>query len=311
MNAQILVNFGRNWFEFTKSRTGQLDFAGKVDAENVSNVNVEGFQKISGSTYFSPSYYIFLEDELNAMPEIFVAPGTDVSDKDTFDFLLHIGALLGAVEAKDSLLADELYLRRRASFEKFSKLTEFIIEPVAAQMLFALEFGGWNSPEENQIPLLFNLAKRKIKFDSASEDLAQAFTRYFKENETSLTLPVVGNSHHPWTGESEILDSVSSNFTPADFLVEAEKFKKAKHDFYSNLKVSVQAEPYNPADKNAIAVMIEDIDSKLSGNGGLEKAGYIRATAAEIIREAKEDKISYGGKLVRLSGREIAVRVDL
>lgn len=308
MNAQILVNFGKNWFEFTKSRTGQLDFAGKVDAENV---NVEGFQKLSGSTYFSPSYYIFLEDELNATPEIFVAPGTDISDKDTFDFLLHVGALLGAVEAKDSLLAGELYLRRRASFEKFSKLTEFIIEPVAAEMFFALEFGGWKCPEENEIPLLFNLAKRKINLDSAREDLAQAFTRYFKENETSLTLPVVGNSHHPWDAESEILNSVPSNFTPADFLGEAEKFKKAKHDFYSNLKVSVQAEPYNPADKNAIAVMIEDIDSRLSGNGGLEKAGYIRATAAEILREAKEDKISYGGKLVRLSGREIAVRVNV
>lgn len=308
MNAQILVNFGKNWFEFTKSKTGQLDFLGKVDAQNV---NVEGFQKLLGSTYFSPSYYTFLEDELNATPEIFVAPGTDVSDKDTFDFLLHVGALLGAIEAKDSLFAGELYLRRRTSFEKFSKLTEFIIEPIAAEMLFSLVFGRWNNIEEDEIPLIFNLAKRKIKFDSTCEDLAQAFTRYFKKNESSLTLQVVGNNNHSWMGESEILDLIPSNFTLADFLGEAEKFKKAKHDFYSNLKVSVQAEPYNPTDKNAIAVMIEDIDSKLSGNGGLEKAGYIRATAAKIIREAKEEKISYGGKLVRLSGREIVVRVNV
>lgn len=308
MNVQILVNFGKNWFEFTKSRTGQLDFAGKVDAENV---NVEGFQKLSGSTYFSPSYYIYLEDELNAAPEIFVAPETDISDTDTFDFLLHVGALLGAVEAKDSLLAGELYLRRRASFEKFSKLTEFIIEPLAAEILFALEFGGWNSLEEEQIPLLFNLAKRKIKLDSSREDLAQAFTRYFKENEKELTLPVVGNSHHPWAGESEILDSIPSNFSPSDFLSESEKFKKPKHDVFASLKMSVQAESYNPADKNAIAVMIEDIDSKLSGNSGLEKAGYIRATAAEILRDAKKEKISYGGKLVRLTGREIVVRVNV
>lgn len=308
MNAQILVNFGKNWFEFTKSRTGQLDFAGKVDAEKV---NVEGFQNLSGSTYFSPSYYIYLEDELNTIPEIFVAPGTDISDKDTFDFLLHVGALLGAVEAKDSLLAGELYLRRRASFEKFSKLTEFFIEPLAAEILFALEFGGWNCPEENKIPLLFNIAKRKINLDSSREDLSQAFTRYFKENETELTLPVVGNSHHPWAAESEILDSIPSNFSPLNFLSESEKFKKSKHDFFASLKVSVQAEPYNLADNNAIAVMIEDLDSKLSGNGGLEKAGYIRAAAAEILREAKKEKISYGGKLVHLSGREIVVRMSV
>lgn len=308
MNAQILVNFGKNWFEFTKSKTGQLDFAGKVDAKNV---NVEGFQKLSGSSYFSPSYYIFLEDELNATPEIFVAQGTDISDKDTFDFLLHVGALLGAVEAKDSLLAGELYFRRRTSFEKFSKLTEFIIEPIAAEMLFSLVFGRWNNVEEDEIPLLFNIAKRKIKIDSSREDLAQAFTRYFKENETSLTLPVVGNNHHSWNEESKILNLIPQNYNASDFLMEAEKFKAAKHIFYSNLKVSVQAEPYNPADKNAIAVMIEDIDSKLSGNGGLKKAGYIRATAAEILREAKEEKISYGGKLVRLSRREIVVRVNV
>lgn len=308
MNAQILVNFGKNWFEFTKSKTGQLDFSGKVDAENV---NIEGFQKLSGSMYFSPSYYIFLEDELNASPEIFVAPKTDISDKDTFDFLLHVGALLGAVEAKDSLFAGELYLRRRTSFEKFSKLTEFIIEPIVAEMLFSLVFGSWNDVNEDEFPLLFNLAKRKIKFDSSREDLAQAFTRYFKENKTELTLQVVGNNHQSWDAESEILNLVSSNFTPANFLDEAEKFKKAKQDFYSSLKVNIQAEPYNPADKNAIAVMIEDIDSKLSGNEGLKKAGYIRATAAKIIREAKEEKISYGGKLVRLSGREIVVCVNV
>lgn len=308
MNSQIFVNFGKNWFEFTKSRTGQLDFAGKVDAENV---NIENFQKLSGSTYFSPAYYIFLEDELNATPEIFVAPGTDISDKDTFDFLLHIGALLGAVEAKDSLFAGELYLRRCTSFEKFSKLTEFIIEPIAVEMLFSLVFGRWNNIEEDEIPLLFNLAKRKIKFDSSCDDLAKAFTRYFKENKTELTLQVVGNNHQSWDAESEILNSLPQNYNTSDFLMEAEKFKKAKHEFYASLKVIVQAEPYNPADKNAITVMIEDIDSKLSGNGGLKKAGYIRATAAKILRDAKEEKLSYDGKLVRLSGREIVVRVNV
>ncbi len=310
MSAQILVNFGKSWFEFTRSRTGQLDFAGKVDAMK-GGPDAGGFQELSGSTYFSPSYYVFLEDELNAAPKVYVAKGTDISDKDTFDFLLHVGALLGAVEARDSLLAGELYLRRRSSFEKFSKLTEFIIEPVAAEMLFALEFGGWDSIEENQIPALFNLAKRKIKLDSSHENLAQAFTRYFKENDTELTLPVVGNSHHSWNCVSDVLDSLPLSFNLSDFLMEAEKFKEAKHIFYSNLKVSVQAEPYNPADKNAIAVMIEDVDSKLSGNCGLVKAGYIRATAAEILRAAKEDRISYGGAIVRLSEREITVRISV
>lgn len=84
---QILINCGKKWFEFSKSRTGQLDYCGKV--ENPLRLNVENYQKFASSAYFSPE--------------------TDVSDKDTFDFLLHVGALLCAVEARDSLLAGELF----------------------------------------------------------------------------------------------------------------------------------------------------------------------------------------------------------
>lgn len=86
---QILINCGKKWFEFSKSRTGQLDYCGKV--ENPSCLNVENYQKLAASSYFTPSYYVFLQDELNCTPRIYVSPETDVSDKDTFDFLLHAG----------------------------------------------------------------------------------------------------------------------------------------------------------------------------------------------------------------------------
>lgn len=104
---QILINCGKKWFEFSKSRTGQLDYCGKV--ENPSRLTVENYQKHASSAYFSPGYYVFLQDGLNCTPRIYVSPETDVSDKDTFDFLLHVGALLCAVEARDSLLAGELF----------------------------------------------------------------------------------------------------------------------------------------------------------------------------------------------------------
>lgn len=136
---QILINCGKKWFEFSKSRTGQLDYCGKV--ENPLRLNVENYQKLASSAYFSPGYYVFLQDGLNCTPRIYVSPETDVSDKDTFDFLLHVGAMLCAVEAKDSLLAGELYLRRKKSFDKFVRLIQFIIEPVSAEILFSLLFG--------------------------------------------------------------------------------------------------------------------------------------------------------------------------
>lgn len=36
--------------------------------------------------------------------------------------------------------------------------------------------------------------------------------------------------------------------------------------------------------------MAENIDAKIAGNPGLEKAGYVRAAAAKIIRAAKPEK---------------------
>lgn len=36
--------------------------------------------------------------------------------------------------------------------------------------------------------------------------------------------------------------------------------------------------------------MSESIDAKIAGNPGLEKAGYVRAAAAKIIRAAKPEK---------------------
>lgn len=40
-------------------------------------------------------------------------------------------------------------------------------------------------------------------------------------------------------------------------------------------------------------VMAESIDAKSAGNPGLEKAGYVRAAAAKIIRAAKPEKMSF------------------
>mgnify|MGYP006988971127 CR=1 FL=1 len=110
MNAQILIKTTNDWFEFTKSKTGQLDYVGRWDNNN--KPDVDGAQKFTSSTFFTPSYYVYVDSTLNFNPVVYVAPDVDVSDKDVFDYLVHIGPLLAAVEAKDTLLAGELYLRR-------------------------------------------------------------------------------------------------------------------------------------------------------------------------------------------------------
>ena len=308
MNAQILIKTTNDWFEFTKSKTGQLDYVGKWEKND--KPRVDDAQEFISSTYFSPAWYVFIQGELNCNPTVYVAPDVDVSDKDLFDYLVHIGPVLAAVEAKDSLLAGELFLRRREVFEKYAQLTQYILEPLCVEILFSLCYGKMNNLEPDDIPLIFENAKKKLEFDTSRENLDQALMRYIKKNSVTLSLPLVGTNFYHWDDdlEPEALSKLTDNLSPEDLPAAAEKIRKAKQSFYESLKVSVQAEPYNRVDKNSILVCIENVEAKLFGNPGLEKAGHIRALAAQIIREAKPKKMSYDCKLSSLSYREIVVQ---
>ena len=308
MNAQILIKTTNDWFEFTKSKTGQLDFVGKWDKND--KPRVDDAQEFISSTFFSPAWYVFIQNELNCNPTVFVAPDVDVSDKDLFDYLVHIGPVLAAVEAKDSLLAGELFLRRREVFEKYAQLTQYILEPLCVEIMFSLCYGRMNNLDPDDIPLIFENAKKKLDFDSSRENLDQALMRYIKKNSVTLSLPLVGTNFYHWDDdiEPEALSKLTDNLSPEDLPAAAEKIRKAKQSFYESLKVSVQAEPYNRVDKNSILVCIENVEAKLFGNPGLEKAGHIRALAAQIIREAKPKKMSFTCKLSSLSYREIVVQ---
>ena len=308
MENQILVACGTAWFEFTKSRTGQLDFAGKLDGPAP---DVTGWQELAGSGYFSPSYYTYLCDGLNMTPRVFVAPGIDVSGRDVYAYLLHVGALLAAVDAKDSLLAGELYLRRKETFESFARLTQYIMEDLSVEILFSLCFGRMSNADEDDVPLVLDSARQKLDFDPSRETLEQAFIRCFKERRCTLTLPLVGTNYYDWEAEPEILRHLCDKLDASDLLGHAQKIRRAKHDFYAALRTVVQAEPYNPHDQYAILASIEGIESKICGNVGLEKVGHIRAIAARAIRLAKPQQMGYEAKLARLSKRDIVVQVTV
>lgn len=309
MARQILVKCGSIWFEFTKSSTGQLDFTGEIDG--VSELELSGFQKIAGSAYFSPSHYIFVSDYLNMVPTIFVAPDVDVSSTDVFGYLVHVGALLSAVYAKDSLLAGELYLRRHETFDKFAQLTQYIMKDICVEILFSLCYCRMQNINPDDIPLVFNNAQKKMDFDPSEESLDQCFIRYFKSHECTLTLPLVGTQFYNWNVAPKILENLCNNLSVENLVSHAEKLRKVKHDFYDSLKIVAQAEPYNPHDTNAILVSMEGIESKIFGNIGFEKVGHIRALAAKILRIAKKQKMAYKIELARISSCEIVVSLEV
>ena len=310
MVRQILIECGSNWFEFTKSKTGQLDYAGKIEGI-VASSELEGFQCFAGSTYFSPSFYTYISDEMNMIPCVYVADGVDVSDLETYDYLVHAGALLAAVDSKDSLLAGELYLRRRKTFDKFPQLTQFIMKDLCVEILFSLCSGRMQNINPDDITLVFNAAREKLGFDPSREDLDQAFMRWFKSNSSILTLPLVGTNFYHWNSAPEVLARLCDNLSLDDLTSHAEKIRRAKHSFYASLRTTVQAEPYNPHDKNAVLVCIEDIEAKINGNMGLEKAGHIRALAAKVLREAKPKKLVYKSSLASVSAGNIVVKVEV
>ena len=223
MNAQILIKTANDWYEFTKSKTGQLDYVGKW--ENKVLPDVEGFQEFVSSTYFSPSWYVFVQSALNCNPTIYAGPDVDVSDKDIFDYLVHIGPLLAAVEAKDSLLAGELYMRRSEVFDKFSQLTQYIMGPLCVEILFSLSYGKMNNIDPDDIPLIFDSVEEKLDYDSSRETLEQAFKRYFKKNEVTVTLPLVGTNFYHWDDDivPEALTKLTDNLSADELTGNAEK----------------------------------------------------------------------------------------
>lgn len=75
-----------------------LDYVGKWENKNLPNIG--GWQKLTSTTYYTPSVYFYINKKFSFCPLVYVAPDVDISDIDTFAYLVHIGAILQAVEEK-------------------------------------------------------------------------------------------------------------------------------------------------------------------------------------------------------------------
>ena len=304
--TQIFIEAGKNYYGFSMSMTGQLDYQGRQDFDKKPDFS--GYERIVSSPYFTPSYYVYLDDKLNHKCSVYFKD-VDISNPDVISFLTHVGPLLDAVEAGDTLLAGELYLRRRDVFNRHSQLTKYILGKSAAGILFSICYGRMNSVSPETIPLLFEAAKEQLSFDPAKESLEQALVRYLSDRKEHITVQIVGTSHHDWEPCPPYLENLANNIKPENLAGQIEAIRKATHDFYADIECSVQAEPYNPVDKNAIAVLLEDTWAKFTGNCGMKKAGYVRALGAKLLRSAQPKRMSWGGRLMRISSDSYVVMI--
>lgn len=304
--TQIFIEAGKNYYGFSMSMTGQLDYQGKQ--EFVKKPDFSDYERIVSSSYFTPCYYTYLDEKLNHKCAVYFKD-VDISNPDVISFLTHVGPLLDAVEAGDTLLAGELYLRRQDVFNRHSQLTKYILGKAAAGILFSICFGRMNTIAPEAIPLVFEAAKEQLSFDPAKESLEQALVRYLAERKDSITVQIVGTHHYDWDSSTPYLGNLTNNIKAENLASQMEAIRKAIHDFYAGLECSVQAEPYNNADKNAIAVFIEDTYSKFMGNCGMKKAGYVRAIGAKLLRDAQPKRMSWGGRLMRISSNNYVVMI--
>ena len=319
------------YWGFNRTGTGQLDFCGKLDG--ITEGMLVARQTLDGSPYFSSTWYTYADETLCRDIRVYLANDFEIADADTFAFLTHIGALLLAVESGDSLLAAELLARRTALFMKFPQLTLFIVKPIAAEALFAWLYGRTHSDTDAFTALyktnallgagktdtgflLYCAAKDVLKPDTANETPEQMFIRYFKNRNAAFTIGIVGTNFYGWNDGSDFLDDTLSEKIGDDILAGTQKVRDAKKKLYASLRVSVQAEPYNPHDANAISVSAEDVCAKVLGNAGLQRAGYIRATGAAILRAAKPNTFRFNARLARIGDMQngrggIVVRVEV
>lgn len=307
---------------FTRSITGVLDYTGAAEPRDIP-ADDGSYQRIESSNYFSKTWYTYLPKNLQA--EISVLLPADIQNLDTnhYSFLGHIGAVLLAISENDPLLVAELIHRRPYVFANFTPIMLHILKPIAAQALFAWVYGRLNESdgffkayhqdlaittgEQDVGALLFGAAREELKPNPSAEKPEDMFIRYFKNRKeqgiaTELTIGTVGAGNHKWVDGFEALDKTIEKAVGNSFLTDPTAVAKQKQQFMESLAVTMQAEPYNPHDHNAIAISIEDMDAKLKGIGGKSKVGYIRATGAAILRKANPNQFGYNARLWRIGG---------
>lgn len=309
-----------NVYAFTRSETGIIDFAGTATP---SASDLSQMQCVEGSAYFTPSWYTYLPEALQAEITAFIPANIENLDANQYSFLLHVGALLLAVQERDTLLVAELLHRRSMVFANFTPLLLHILKPVAAEALFAWVYGSFrgdsnfqhvyandkpiSTGETDTATILYAAARDALKPDPSKESAESMFVRYFRGNEDSkhkfdFTIGIVGASNHPWVDGIEKFDTISDAAISFHFGDDPYAAGKKSQEVFASLKACAQAEPYNPHDHNAISVSIGDLEAVLKGIPSKSKAGYLRATGAAILRKARPGLLRYGADLWRIGG---------
>jgi len=324
VRAQSQASIDYSW-NFVQCSTGRIQFAGKTiiagGKKNVVSV-AQSYRKhplqnkpkftLETNPFFSALWYTYLPAKLLADTCVEVRGSTKRLDDTLFAWFTHIAPLLLAIENQDSLLAAELFHKKAAVFMKFPAITLQLLEAVAVEGLFSWVWGSFdtnaladlekilhgkcvkNPAEWGVAEAFFTAGRRRLDIPSNSSETADEFmARYLRTHRgTKITLGIVGSKHYRWTEKSvNRLDRVSGS-------------KNTWQKLFSKAQSTLQAEPDNPHDPNAVAVYLEHPSEHLVGLSGKIHSGYLRKTSASILRIAQPHKLTYKACLARLGNTQ-------
>ncbi len=279
-----------------------LGFYGKLNSleENALISKME----ITGSPFFTPSWYGYLPKEMNANFHIFLSPARTYSPK-LVGYLTHIGPVLLAVHNKDYFLAAELLSRRLDTYMAYEEITKYIVKEAAFSALLTWNYGRFESNSlysrlgEFLIDALGDEFQELLK--GCQFDYDKAFVEKLSKEGTLLLFPLVGTDYQEFLTVYENLKELEAE-EKSKALFRNKPLAKSCMDLFDNLFANVQAEPYNPHDSYAIGAYIQDPRFVGRKPEATLKAGYMRATLAKLIRKTNPKQLAYKGKLVRIGG---------
>lgn len=326
----VTANFesgdSKSW-AFSLGATGVLDYCGVVENEELAGIDEGKRQILCGSAYFTPSWYGFLPASMHASFAISLLKD-DVYEKNLLAFLTHIGPVLLAIENGDTFLAVELVKRRFDTFMAFQPIMLYLFEPIAFAGLLAWAFGRLDSDGNIDSVLGFlieALGEPFQKLIREEGDLTKAVCKSFEQRSLrgfSFTAPLVGLNFQEFISVygkvcEQIDTDVAKALVRGDSDPSLSGVKGARERIFGNLSANLQVEPFNPHDRYAIGVRLDDPRAPLCGKGSTLKAGYLRSMLAKIIREALPKTLAFQGKLVRIGGtgfnpkQAVIVQVDI
>lgn len=237
-------------------------------------------------------------------------------------FFARYPTLTESLASGDFALA-ALLIQRSHKLAPFSYLARYAVGDRAA-LAFALywlgEFDAGKEAEldrllsgslhdDSRYDLAFDMAAPFIRASTAAEYRKEAADTVLAtlERGQHIVLPVVGTGFHPGADSLGSLITQARDEARVRSILDgrpAQEGSNRLRRFVDDVEVSVRPEPYNRADRNALAVLFRH-----SKESRPEQAGYIRRDVARFLAPATAQGLELEARIHRLTESDTEIQI--